>query len=191
MGRKSAKKILSAINNSFQQSWHRKLYGLGIKHIGIVNAKLLADKYLNFDTLMDTAANQPEDILEINGIGNEIIESLSHWHSLRKNKQLLKDFQALGFSFSTLGDGEPSNNEPKNINIFNGYCFVLTGKLPNLSRNEAQTLIEKAGGKVTNSVSNKTNYLVAGEAAGSKLIKARALGISVLNENDLFDLINS
>jgi DNA ligase (NAD+) len=195
MGDTSASKLVVAVEASKQQPWHRQLYGLGIHHVGEVSAKALARAFGSAAELAAAAAEAPERITAIHGIGGEIAESLQQWFATPANRQLLAQLEAVGVGLArteaemaaaeqaigAAGDGKGSP--------LTGLTFVLTGTLPTLSRSQAQGLIEAAGGKVSGSVSKKTNYVVAGSEAGSKLSKAESLGVAVLSEAELLHLL--
>ena len=121
------------------------------------------------------------------GIGAEIAQSLQQWFATPANQLLLEDLERLGFSLAA-GPKEPEGGTEAPLA---GQTFVLTGSLPSLSRSQAQALIEAAGGKVSSSVSKKTSYVVAGEEAGSKLSKAESLGVAVLDEAGLRELLKA
>lgn len=182
MGQKSATKLIDAIANSKQKPWHRVLYGLGIRHVGSVNAQVLAQRFPSCDSL---AAASVTEIESLHGIGSEIALSINQWFRTPANQSLLKQLQAAGVTLSSqpASTEETSSRSPQQP--FQGKTFVLTGKLPTMSRKDAQSFIEKYGGKVTSSVSQKTDYLVVGENPGSKLKKAESLGISRLQETEL------
>ena len=196
MGARSAENLVAALAISKQQPWHRQLYGLGIHHVGEVNAKALAQAFPSVAELATAAADTPELITAVFGIGEQIAESLQQWFATPANQRLLEQLEALGFSLAasaqereaaggaggTAGDGTA-------MAPLLGQTFVLTGTLPSLSRRQAQELIEAAGGKVTGSVSKKTSYVVAGEEAGSKLSKAESLGVAVLDQAGLLALL--
>nr|AAT41954.1 putative DNA ligase [Fremyella diplosiphon Fd33] len=185
MGQKSAQKLIDAIAQSKNQPWSRVLYGLGIRHVGSVNAQLLTEKFSDVEKI--TQARQ-SDIAGIYGIGVEIAESVHQWFQIHANQTLISRLQAAGLQLansaetSTITDSNPQ---------FTDKTFVVTGTLPTLKRDEAKALIQKAGGKVTDSVSKKTDYLVVGEDAGSKLAKAEALGITQLTEAQLLQMLES
>jgi DNA ligase (NAD+) len=192
MGAKSAENLVAALAASKSQPWHRQLYGLGIHHVGEVNAKALAQTFPSAAELATAAADTPELVRAVFGIGEQIAQSLQQWFATPANQRLLEHLEALGFSLavgaaeleaaaSQAGSGEAT--------ALQGQTFVLTGTLPNLSRSQAQELIEAAGGKVTGSVSRKTSYVVAGAEAGSKLAKAESLGVAVLDEAGLRALL--
>jgi DNA ligase (NAD+) len=191
MGDKSATNLVEALEASKQQPWHRQLYGLGIRHIGEVNAKALAAAFFSIDSLAAAALEAPEQIAELHGIGPEISASLGQWLRTPANQQLLQDLRSIGLSLeASASEQEAASQAGADADgRLQGKTLVLTGTLPNLSRSEAKALIEAAGGKVSGSVSKKTDYLVAGEAAGSKLTKAESLGVTVLSEADLTALL--
>ncbi|RZM79022.1 NAD-dependent DNA ligase LigA [Leptolyngbya iicbica] len=185
MGEKLATKIVDAIAASKQQPWSRVLYGLGIRHVGTVNAKVLTQQFTSVDALK---AAKIEDIEAVYGIGPEIAQSVYEWLRNPANWHLVEQLRAAGLQL----EGSESATQPAAEELpLAGKTFVITGTLPSLSRNEAKALIEQAGGKVTGSVSSKTSYLVAGEDAGSKLTKAEKLGIPQLSEADLQALLKT
>lgn len=184
MGKQLAAKLIGAIAASKSQPWPRVLYGLGIRHVGSVNAQVLAEQFPDVDLL---AAAAPEAIAAVYGIGPEIAQSVSRWFHLPANQTLIQRLKAEGLQ---LHMATPSPR-PATALPLAGKTFVLTGTLPGLSRDQATALIQQAGGKVTNSVSKKTDYVVAGEAAGSKLTKAKSLGVAILSEADLLALLPS
>jgi len=195
MGSRSADNLVSALAASKSQPWHRQLYGLGIHHVGEVNAKALAKAFPSVASLAGAAtASNPEalePITAVFGIGAEIAQSLQQWFATPANQLLLEQLQGLGFSLAAgpeelaaAGADSAGARAP-----LAGQTFVLTGTLPSLSRSAAQALIEAAGGKVSGSVSKKTSYVVAGEEAGSKLSKAESLGVAVLDEAGLRELL--
>jgi DNA ligase (NAD+) len=185
MGLKSAENLVAALQASKQKPWHRQLYGLGIHHVGDVNAKALAKAFRSVDALATAARETPELITEVFGIGAEISQSLQQWFATNANFQLIEQLRSIGFSLRDTTETESNQAVP-----LAGKTFVITGTLPSMGRSEAQELIEAAGGKVTSAVSKKTNYLVAGEEAGSKLSKAQSLGVQVLSETELRELIS-
>ncbi|MCT0208703.1 NAD-dependent DNA ligase LigA [Synechococcus sp. CS-1332] len=206
MGQTSAAKLVAALEASKQQPWHRQLYGLGIHHVGEVNAKALARAFTTAAELkaaafataaLATAAladndEAPDRLTQVFGIGAEIAQSLRQWFSTPANRSLLEQLEALGFSLAATPDQSAgAEGGPQVATPLAGLTFVLTGTLPSLSRSAAQALIEAAGGKVSGSVSRKTSHVVAGEEAGSKLTKAQALGVSVLDEEGLRALLET
>ncbi|WP_254174349.1 NAD-dependent DNA ligase LigA [Planktothrix pseudagardhii] len=184
MGEKSATKIMNAIATSKTQPWSRVLYGLGIRHVGSVNAELITQKFKSVEQLTQASAT---DIEGVYGIGPEIAYSVYQWFNLPANQDLIERLK--------LAELQLANSEKINYNITNrsqylaGKTFVITGTLPTLKRDEAKKLIQNAGGKVTESVSKKTDYVVVGEEAGSKLKKAQDLGITLLSEEELLTLL--
>ena len=191
MGEKSATNLVAALEQSKQQPWHRQLYGLGIRHIGEVNAKALATAFVSLSALRDAALTSPEQIAALHGIGSEIGESLRQWLNTPANQHLIGELNSVGIALEATG-AELEAMQAKQAagdGPLKGKTFVITGTLPTLSRSEAKARIEAAGGKVSGSVSKKTDYLLAGEAAGSKLTKAESLGVSVIGEDDLTALL--
>ena len=187
MGSKSASKLLIAIEKSKNQPWNRKLYGLGIIHIGDSTAKNLAKAFPSVNKLSHAACNSPEKLKEINGIGNEMIESLKEWFSRKENQELINKLENLGVKLeSSSFELETTSQKDK---IY-GKTFVITGSMESFSRKEAQNKIEVAGGKVNTSVSARTDFVVAGGNPGNKFIKAKQLGIKIINESDLSELLS-
>ena len=183
MGKKSAQNLVDAIAASKSQPWSRVLFGLGIRHVGTVNAQLLTQEFYTADLL---AAAEPKDIEAVYGIGPEIAYSVHEWFQSVTNQQLIERLRALGVQL----EGQPPVAKPTDLPMA-GKTFVLTGTLPTLSRKEAKAKIEASGGKVTSSVSSKTSYVVVGADAGSKLTKAEKLGIPRLSEEDLLQLLQN
>ena len=185
MGQKSADKIIAAIAQSKNKPWARVLYGLGIRHVGSVNAQNIADNFPNVELLAN--ANK-EAIASIYGIGEEIAQSIYEWFRKDVNQQLVQRLQSAGLQFVS----EPKEGKAIAINPqIAGKTFVVTGTLPTLKRDEAKDLIKSVGGKVTDSISKKTNYLVVGAEAGSKLEKAQSLGVECISEEELLKLLDS
>ncbi|HAO12920.1 MAG TPA: DNA ligase [Planktothrix sp. UBA8407] len=184
MGDKSATKIVKAIATSKKQPWARVLYGLGIRHVGSVNAELITQKFNNIEQLTQASA---ADIEGVYGIGPEIAYSVYEWFNLPANQILVERLKnaELQLDNSEKIDYNQSN-KPQTLA---GKTFVITGTLPTLKREDAKKLIQNAGGKVTDSVSKKTDYVVVGEEAGSKLKKAQDLGITLLSETELLTLM--
>jgi DNA ligase (NAD+) len=183
MGDKSANKLVKAIAESKKQPWARVLYGLGIRHVGNVNAQLLTQRFANVKELMSASAAIIEGVY---GIGPEIAQSVYQWFQVPANQSLIERLQGAGLTFHEEGREKKREGE---LFPFAGKIFVITGTLPTLKRDEAKELIQKYGGKVTNSVSAKTDYLVVGEDAGSKLDKAQSLGVALLSESQLLEMI--
>ncbi len=184
MGKKSAQKLIDAIEKSKKQPWGRVLYGLGIRHVGSVIAQTVTEK---FDSVEKLAAAKVTDIEAIYGIGIEIAESIHQWFGMEANQKLIEHLQNAGLQFQ-----ETQNKVSSHINQkLAGKTFVVTGTLPTLKRDEAKALIQKFAGKVTDSVSKSTDYLVVGENAGSKLAKAEKLGITQLSEQQLLEMVSN
>ncbi len=180
MGSKLAEKLIDAIALSKSKPWSRVLYGLGIRHVGSVNAQTLTQK---FPTVEQLAQAEVSDIEAVYGIGAEIAGSVHQWFRISANQTLISRLQNLGLQLQAEVKETP-------ITPLTGKTFVITGTLPTLKREEAKELIEKTGAKVTDSVSKKTDYLVVGTEAGSKLAKAQKLGITCLEEHQLLELLN-
>ncbi|PYE00285.1 NAD-dependent DNA ligase LigA [Prochlorococcus marinus] len=180
-GEKSAKNLLIEINESKNTNWHKQLYGLGIPHIGEANAKSLAKNFHSIEELNTIAKEAPENISNIYGFGNEMKDAIIKWFDDSNNQILIKELKAIGFS---LKENLESNDNSNQSNIFHGKVFVLTGTLDSLTREEAKELIESAGGKVSSSISKKTDFLLSGEKAGGKLKKAEELGVKIINETE-------
>jgi len=180
MGPQLAQKLIDAIAASKAKPWPRVLYGLGIRHVGSVNAQLLAQHFQDVDGL---AAATPEAITTVHGIGAEIAQSVYQWFRVPANQTLIERLKQVGLQLASQTTVEAAPTP------LQGKTLVLTGSLPNLTRSEAKAKIEQAGGKVTSSVSRKTDYVVVGSEAGSKLDTAQQLGIPQLSEADLLALL--
>jgi DNA ligase (NAD+) len=185
MGQRSATKLINAVENSKKQSYARVLYGLGIRYVGAVNAKILTESFSDIESLKQASIY---DLEAVYGIGTEIAASVFQWLKIPANQELIQSLQEVGLQFKTAA---PTNKKANNNSKIASKTFVITGTLPTLKRDEAKDLIEQAGGQVTGSISKKTDYLVVGEDAGSKLSKARDLGITELTEAQLLELINN
>lgn len=181
MGEKSAKNFLDGVNASKSRDAWRVLFGLGILHVGAGAAKSLCK---TFPTLDDIFAAGAERLMESEDIGEVIARSIVHWQSDAQNRDLVKRLQKAGLNFKSELYQPRAAAGP-----FAGKTFVLTGTLPTLKREEAAAKIEAVGGKVSGSVSKKTDYVVAGTEAGSKLDKAQALGIKIIDEAELLRLL--
>ncbi|HOX56101.1 MAG TPA: NAD-dependent DNA ligase LigA [Candidatus Paceibacterota bacterium] len=174
MGEKSARNFLDGIAASKQRDLWRLLFGLGILHVGAGVAKALGRGFASLD---DVLAAGVEQLTECEDVGEVIAQSVVQWHGEARNRQLIERLRKAGLNFNS------QLYQPKaKAGPLSGKTFVLTGTLPNLKREEAAAMIEAAGGKVSGSVSKKTDYVVAGTEAGSKLDKARKLGITVIDE---------
>ncbi len=180
MGEKSAQNFLDGIAASKQRDLWRVLFGLGIFHVGSGVAKSLGRA---FPDLEEIFAAGPARLAEVEDIGEVIAQSLSQWHDEPRHRDLLARLKSAGVNFSSA-----LHNPAAALGPFAGKTFVLTGTLPTLSREAASAKIEALGGKVSSSVSKKTDYVVAGEEAGSKLEKAQKLGVKILDEGELLKL---
>jgi DNA ligase (NAD+) len=180
---KKADNLLAAIEASKQQSFQRFLTGLGIRYVGSVVAGLIVNAFPSID-LLEQASR--EDFESVEGVGPRIAESLAEWFSRPANQALIEKFRRAGVTLSL--ERATFNVEHSTLN---GLTFVITGTLPTWSREEAKAFIEQHGGKVVDSVSKKTDYLVVGEKAGSKLNKAQGLGVATLDETGLRQLVES
>lgn len=181
---KRAQKLLAGIERSKARPLSRLLFALGLRHVGRTTAELLVARYDSLDAL---AAASQEDLEGVDGIGPVIAESVVDWFALEDNQRLVDDLKALSVNTHRLPEEAPPPAAAGNAAA--GKTYVLTGTLPSLSRKEAQDLIKKAGGKVSSAVSKRTDFVIAGEAAGSKLAKARELGVTVLSEGELLGML--
>jgi DNA ligase (NAD+) len=186
MGEKSATKIIQMIATSKKQPWARVLYGLGIHHVGSVSAELITQKFKNIEQLILASAAEIEGVY---GIEPEIAYSVYEWFNLPVNQLLIERLKTAGLELDNSDKIDYNQNNQSN-QILANKTFVITGTLPTLKREDAKKIIQNLGGKVTDSVSKKTDYLVVGEEAGSKLKKAQDLGITLLSEAELLTLIS-
>jgi len=180
MGDKTIANVLANIAGSKSRGLARLLFGLGIRMVGAQNAAILAGDYGSMDALM---AASEADLVESEGIGEQIAASVVLFFQQAANRALIERLRAAGVDLTA------PKRERAAKGALAGRTFVLTGTLPNLTREEASELIVNAGGKVTSAVSKKTNYVVAGEEAGSKLAKAESLGVTIIDEDALRDLL--
>ncbi|MCG3727964.1 NAD-dependent DNA ligase LigA [Vibrio cincinnatiensis] len=181
MGPKSAQNITQALEKSKQTTLPRFLYSLGIREVGEATAMNLAQHFCTLDAVMEASTEQ---LIEVQDVGMVVASHIQAFFSQESNQQVVKELLALGISWPVI---EPkSDEEPQPLA---GKIVVLTGSLSQLSRSEAKTALQSLGAKVTGSVSKNTDILFAGEAAGSKLAKAQELGIEILGEQDLINLI--
>ena len=183
MAEKSANNLLDALEKSKQTTLPRFLFGLGIRHVGEATAKELARHFGKLDSIMDATEEQ---LLEVSDIGPIVAQSIRTFFEQPHNREVVEQLRAVGVHWP---EHEGTAARPGDRPLA-GKTFVLTGTLPALTREEATELIEAAGAKVTGSVSKKTDYVVAGEEAGSKLAKAQALGTPVLDEDGLRRLLD-
>ncbi len=178
VGEKTADSILAEIERSKKQPLNRVLLGLGIRHVGERTAQALAEEFGSMDALM---AASEENLKLVNDIGPKVAATVREFFENERNVALVERLRGFGLTFTA----EKKERGTK----LEGLTFVLTGTLPTLTRDEAKELIERAGGKVSGSVSKKTSYVVAGEEAGSKLEKAESLGVKVVDEVGLLALL--
>ncbi len=178
MGKKSAENLKKAIEKSKENDLSKLVFALGIRHVGAKAAKLLSDNFRDIDSIMNSSA---EDISKIDGFGLVMAQSVVDFMSMPQSQKLIADLKAAGVNMKA---------EDTHIdNRFSGKTFVLTGTLTKYTRSEASLIIENYVGKASSSVSKKTDYVLAGEAAGSKLAKATELGIKIINEDEFAEMI--
>jgi DNA ligase (NAD+) len=180
MAEKSALNILSALEASKSTTLPRFIYGLGIRHVGEATAKEFARHFGTLDAFMTASLEQ---LLEVSDVGPIVAQSVLAFFAQAHHQEIVAQLRACGVRWE---EGAPAERAPKPLS---GQTIVLTGTLPTLSRDEAQAMLEEAGAKVAGSVSQKTSYVVAGSEAGSKLEKALALGVPVLDEAGLLSLL--
>lgn len=182
MGEKSVTNLLNAITASKGNSLERLLFGLGIRHVGAKAAKTIAMEFGNIDPLANASV---EDLKAINEIGDKMADSIVAFFEQEEAAELIEELKAAGVNMEYTG-ARPVAAEDSD-SVFAGKTIVLTGKLEQLSRNEAKEKIELLGGKITGSVSKKTDIVIAGEDAGSKLTKAEQLGLEIWDEDKLLE----
>ena len=186
MADKSAGKLLDALEKSKNTTLPRFLFGLGIRHVGEATAKELARHFGKLDAIMGlTAEDAPskEMLAQVNDVGPIVAESIHTFFQQAHNREVVEQLRACGLTWA---EGEPATAAPKPLS---GKTFVITGTLPSLSRDEAKDRLEAAGAKVAGSVSKKTDYVLAGAEAGSKLTKAQELGVTVIDEAGFLQLL--
>ena len=179
-GAKSINGLIDSINESKNVSLERLLFALGIRHVGAKTGKILAKHFKSLDNLMK-ASN--EELVNIKDIGKTIADSVYKYFRDEENISIINELKEIGINTNYLGKEEIQN---ENIT---GKTFVLTGSLEKLTRDEASLIIENNGGKVSSSVSKKTDVVVVGANAGSKLTKAKELGITIWTEQEFIDLV--
>ncbi len=182
MAEKSAQNVLAALQKSKQTTLPRFLYGLGIRQIGESTARDLAKHFGSLDAIMDATEEQ---LLQVNDVGPIVAHSLRTFFDQPHNREVMEQLRAVGIEWP---EGEPVERAPQPLL---GKTFVLTGTFPTLSRDQAKDLLEAAGAKVSGSVSKKTSYVVAGADAGSKLDKAKELGVEVIDEAQMMVLLEA
>lgn len=178
IGDKSTANMLAAIEGSKQNDLSKLIFAFGIRHIGSKAASLVAEHFRTMDAVMNATK---EDFEAIDGFGSILAESAVEFFALDESKNMISRLQALGVNMKSLKQIEDMR--------FAGKTFVLTGTLPTYTRSQAAEIIEKFGGKTSSSVSKKTSYVLAGEEAGSKLDKANALGVTVIDEEEFNKMI--
>lgn len=187
MAEKSANNLLQALERSKQTTLPRFIFGLGIRHVGETTAKALARHFGRLDALMEASE---ETLLAVNDVGPVVAHSVHTFFQQAHNREVIEQLRACGVVWPEHEDAALAHTTNSAHQPLAGKTLVLTGTLPHLTREAAQALIEAAGGKVSGSVSKKTSWVVAGTEAGSKLTKAEALGIPVLDEAGLQALLN-
>ena len=178
-GQKFAQNLIDSINKSRQNDLYRLITALGIRHVGTKASKLLARKYKTIDNLMQASF---EDLSTINDIGPIVANSIREFFVQDQTIDLINKLKELNVNTKNLEDDIEDNR-------FEGKTFVLTGSLENFTRGEASNIIEKFGGKTSGTVSKKTDYVLAGEEAGSKLTKAQSLGVTIISEEEFKNMI--
>lgn len=175
---KSSQNLVDAVEKSKGNDLSKLVFALGIRHVGQKAGKILADHFGSMEALMNASL---EDLTAIEGFGGIMAQSVVDYFALEQSKREIEALAALGVNMAS--------QKEKIDNRFEGKTFVLTGTLPTYSRNEASELIEKYGGKTASSVSKKTSYVLAGEEAGSKLVKAQTLGVTIITEEEFNEMI--
>ncbi|HXG48555.1 MAG TPA: helix-hairpin-helix domain-containing protein, partial [Methylomirabilota bacterium] len=180
MGEKSASNFVAAVQASKTRDLWRVLFGLGIPHVGAGVAKTLGRSFASLDDIFAASVDQ---LTAVEDVGEVIAQSLHQWHGDPRHRDLIERLRRAGVNFQS------SLHRPgAAIGPFAGKTFVLTGTLPSLTREEATARIEALGGRVSGSVSKKTDYVLAGAEAGSKLEKAQKLGVKIIDEAEFLRL---
>lgn len=185
MGEKSVSNLLTAIENSKANSLEKLLFGLGIRHVGERAAKVLAEHFATIDNLM---AASRDELLTIAEVGEKMSDAIATYFGSEEVEELISELKSAGVNMEY--KGVKASDAAESDSIFTGKTVVLTGKLEKLTRNDAKEKIESLGGNVSGSVSKKTDLVIAGEDAGSKLTKARELNIDVWDEEKLLEELN-
>lgn len=175
MGKKSVQNLLQSINNSKENNLDRLLYGIGIRYVGGKSAKNIARAFGTMDKISHACI---EELAQVEDIGNKMAESIADFFKDENNLKLLDKLRFAGLNFNY------KSNDNENEKILEGKTFVLTGTLSQHTRKDAENLIESYGGKVSGSVSKKTSYVLAGDDPGSKIDKAKALGVTIISEDE-------
>ena len=179
-GTKFAQNLIDSINASKQNDLYRLITALGIRHVGGKASKMLAKKYKTMDNLMNASY---EELSEIKDIGEVMANSIREFFLQDQTIDLINKLKQAGVNMEAVVEENVDNR-------FEGKTFVLTGSLEKYTRKEAEDIIEKFGGKTSGSVSKKTDYVLAGEDAGSKLTKAQSLGVTVISEAEFEEMSN-
>ncbi|MCR4435843.1 MAG: NAD-dependent DNA ligase LigA [Clostridiales bacterium] len=182
MGRKSVENLLSSIERSKENNMDRLIFGFGIRHIGLRAAQLLSE---NFDSVEDLFRTEVEDIVKIPEFGEKMAQSVVVFFKQEQTHDTIHKLREAGVNLKSKGKKQLKDTR------FEGLTFVLTGTLPSYTRDEAGKIIESLGGKTSGSVSKKTDYVLAGEEAGSKLDKAKQLGVKIIDEEEFKRMINT
>jgi DNA ligase (NAD+) len=185
MADKSAANIVDALEKSKKTTLPRFLFGLGIRHVGEATAKALALHFGKLDAILDASFEQ---LVEVADVGPIVAQSLLTFLQQSHNREVIEQLRACGLTWT---EGEPASAATASDRPLLGKTFVLTGTLPTLSRDDAKARLEALGAKVAGSVSKKTDYVIAGTEAGSKLDKAQALGVAVLDEAGMLALLRA
>jgi DNA ligase (NAD+) len=183
LGPKAIKALQQEIDDSKQRGLARVLMGLGIRFVGERTAELLAEEFGSIEAIENAAKSDPEKLERVEEVGPRISQAISEFFAVDSNRQLISKLSSLGVKMTA--------EKKQRSKQLEGLTFVLTGTLPTLSREDAKKRIQDAGGKTAGSVSKKTNFVVAGEEAGSKRDKAIELNIPVLNEAELLAMLES
>jgi len=178
IGKKTAQSLLTEIENSKKLPLNRVLFALGIRFVGERTAQLLAEAFGSMDALM---AASVEELEAVDEVGPRVAQAIQEFFAEEKNRQLVEKLRHAGLTFTA--------EKKKKSSKLEGLTFVLTGTMPDLTREDAKARIEAAGGRVSGSVSKKTSYVVAGEDAGSKLDKAKELKVPVIEQAGLLELL--
>ena len=181
-GQKSMDNLLNAINHSKENSLEKLLFGLGIKGVGAKMAEVLAAHFKTMDRLMDTDA---QELTSINDVGDILCESILSYFNQQSNMELIDQLKEIGLNMEYLKETNVLTNHK-----FSQKTVVVTGTLEKYTRNEIKELLTSLGAKVTNSISSKTDYLICGKDAGSKLEKAQKLKVAILSEDEFFEEAN-
>jgi DNA ligase (NAD+) len=181
MGSKLAENLLNAIEKSKKISLARFIYGLGIRHVGERLAELLAQLFRTLDALMNASE---EELLQVEEVGPTVAQSIISFFQDERNREMIRKLREAGVQII-------EEVSPQKAGALAGKTFVFTGTLKTLTRGQAEALVKAAGGRVSSSVSRKTDYVVAGEEPGSKLQKARELGVTVLSEEEFLKLVKT